>query len=99
MFCAIAFVIAGLSRSSHQASALIQVIFMPMIFLSGSLLPYEAMPAWAQKIALALPATYYVLSLRHVLSVGGEGNMKNLAVMGIVFLLAAGVSIKSFRRE
>lgn len=99
MFCAISFVIASVARSGHQASALTQVIFMPMIFLSGSTLPYEAMPVWVQKIAMALPATYYVSGLRQVFYGGAEGNLVNLAVMGFFSLLAAAISIKFFRWE
>jgi ABC-2 type transport system permease protein len=99
MFCTVAFVIASVARSGHQASALTQVIFMPMIFLSGSTLPYEAMPGWIQKIATALPATYYVSGLRQVFSGGTEGNLANLVMMGVFSLLAAAISVKFFRWE
>jgi ABC-2 type transport system permease protein len=99
MFCAVAFVIASLTRSFHQAGVLTQVLFMPMIFLTGSILPFEAMPVWVQKIALALPATYYVMGLRQTFSGGGEGNLMNLAVMMILGLFAAAASIKFFRWE
>jgi len=99
MFCAIAFVIASIARSGHQASGLTQVIFMPMMFLSGATMPFEAMPIWIQKIALVLPATYYVMGLREVFSTQSQVGLNNLAIMGVFSFLAILVSVKFFRWE
>jgi ABC-2 type transport system permease protein len=100
LFCAAAFAVAGISRTAAQANGLVQVIFMPMMFLSGATFPYEMMPTWIQKIAMVLPATYYVMSLR--LTMGGAGiaeNLTSLAVMGAYSIFALALAARFFRWE
>jgi len=100
MFCTIAFAVTSVSRNGHQANALTQLLFMPMMFLSGATLPYEAMPAWIQKVAMALPATYQIMSLRAVFAGGGlRGDLKNLVIMAAFSLIAAAISVRFFRWE
>ena len=100
MFCALAFAVAAISRSVAQANGLAQVLFTPMMFLSGATLPYELMPAWMQKIAWVMPATYYIKSLKSTLAGGGlNDNFASLAVMVVFSLLALALSIKFFRWE
>lgn len=100
MFCTLSFAIASVAKTAPQANLIVQMIFLPMMFLSGSTLPYEAMPNWLQKLSLVLPATYNVKSLKLVLSGGGlEGNWENLIVMGVFSLLCIAFSIKFFRWE
>jgi ABC-2 type transport system permease protein len=101
MFCAIAFAVASVARSVPQANGLVQVIFMPMMFLSGATFPYELMPLWMQKVAHVLPSSYYVAGLKSVMLTGGglSDNAVNLAVMGAFILLSVGISIRFFRWE
>ena len=100
MFCTMAFAVASIARSGQQANALTQVIFLPMMFLSGATLPYEVMPIWIQKIAMALPATYFVSSLRHVFTGGAlQGIWLNIGVMTGVSLIAGIFSVRFFRWE
>jgi ABC-2 type transport system permease protein len=100
MFCAIAFAIASVARSGYQAGAIAQALFVPMMFLSGATLPSERMPAWIQKVAVSLPATYLVDGMRRVFA--GEGlrsNLGNLVVMLIFSILAGAFSLRFFRWE
>jgi ABC-2 type transport system permease protein len=100
MFCTISFAIASVAKTAPQANLIVQIIFLPMTFLSGSTLPYEAMPSWMQKLSLALPATYNVRSLKLILSGGGlEGNWENLVVMSVFSLFCIAFSVKFFRWE
>lgn len=100
MFCTISFAIASVAKTAPQANLFVQMIFLPMMFLSGSTLPYEAMPNWMQKLSLVLPATYNVKSLKSVLAGGGlEGNWENLIAMSIFSLFCIAFSVKFFRWE
>lgn len=101
MFCALAFAVASVARSVAQANGLVQVIFMPMMFLSGATFPTELMPVWMQKVAHVLPSSYYVAGLKSVMLTGGglSENTVNLAVMGVFILLSVGVSVRFFRWE
>ena len=60
---ALAFVALGLfvgcvGRDTRSAPALTNLIVFPMMFLSGSAMPYFALPGWLQKVGRFLPATY-----------------------------------------
>jgi ABC-2 type transport system permease protein len=101
MFCAIAFAVASVSKSVAQANGIAQVLFMPMMFLSGATLPYEFLPGWMQKLALVLPSTYYVSGLRKIMTAGGglSDNLTELAVMAAFTLFAIALSVRFFRWE
>ena len=101
MFSAIAFVIASLARSVAEANGVSQVLFMPMMFLSGATFPSEFMPGWLQSIAHALPSTYYVSALKTVMVSGGgiAECWLDLTVMAALTLLAVLISAIFFRWE
>ena len=59
----VAFILLGLfvgcvSRDTRSAPALTNLIVFPMMFLSGSAVPFFILPAWVQRIGRLLPATY-----------------------------------------
>jgi ABC-2 type transport system permease protein len=51
---------AALIRSSEGASAVVNVILLPMAFLSGSFGPTRDFPDWLQAIADVLPLKHYL---------------------------------------
>lgn len=60
---AVAFVTLGLfvgcvGRDTRSAPALTNLLVFPMMFLSGSAMPYFALPGWLQRVGRFLPATY-----------------------------------------
>ena len=60
---AVAFISLGLfvgcvSRDARAAPALTNLIVFPMMFLSGSAVPFFILPEWVQGIGRLLPATY-----------------------------------------
>lgn len=101
MFSAMAFVIASLARSTAEANGAAQVLFMPMMFLSGATFPYELMPAWLHKVAHTMPSTYYVSALKTVMVTGGGITecFLDLTVMAAFTVLAVTVSALFFRWE
>ena len=101
MFCGLAFAVASVARSVAQANGLVQVIFMPMMFLSGATLPYEFMPGWMQKLGHIMPSTYYVAGLKSIMSSGGgvADNTANLIFMAVYFVLSVLLSLRLFRWE
>jgi ABC-2 type transport system permease protein len=101
MFCSIAFAVAALSRSVAQANGLAQVLFMPMMFLSGATMPYEFLPGWMQKAGWLLPSTYYVSSLKGVMISGATfmDNIADIAFMAVFTIFSIALSTRFFRWE
>jgi ABC-2 type transport system permease protein len=57
-FVALGLFVGCVSRDTRSAPALTNLIFFPMLFLSGSAVPFFALPEWVQRVGRLLPATY-----------------------------------------
>ncbi|HET6655029.1 MAG TPA: ABC transporter permease [Gammaproteobacteria bacterium] len=91
-FCALGLVV-GLSVNGQAAAPVVNLIYLPMSFLSGLWVPIQLMPHFLQQFALALPA-YHLGQL--ALVVADHGDPANvpihagyLAAFTIVCLLIA----------
>jgi ABC-2 type transport system permease protein len=90
-FMSIGLVIGAWAKTDEAANGALQVIIMPMAFLSGSFFPTDALPAWLDAVATALPLKYLNESLQDVLTRdGGWGDA--LPVMGGLLLFTAVVT-------
>ncbi|HZS54761.1 MAG TPA: amidohydrolase family protein [Bryobacteraceae bacterium] len=94
-------IIAAVVNSQQEAQILIQLLYLPMLFLSGATFPVSIMPIWLQNIAQFLPATYLFEGMQSIM-IGGESIRANwFAVFAllITFAVAMFVSVKLFRWE
>jgi ABC-2 type transport system permease protein len=85
---------------ANAAPAIVNLIYLPMSFLSGLWIPLRFMPHWLQHIAPALP-TYHLSQL--MLSIFGYGDSMSLAthwntLLGFT-LLMLGISWLIFHRK
>jgi len=65
-FAGMGFAAAALIRSAEGSSAVVQLIVLPMAFLSGSFGPTRSYPAFLQAISDVLPLTYLIRILKNV---------------------------------
>lgn len=63
-FSALGVTLAGIIEDAQTAQMAANVVFFPMMFLSGTFFPVESLPALVQPIAQVLPLTYFVEGLR-----------------------------------
>jgi ABC-2 type transport system permease protein len=70
-FLALGYVIASFAQTEDAANGMTSVVQFPMMFLSGTFFPIEAMPAPLQAVARLIPLTYLADALRQVM-VGGS---------------------------
>jgi ABC-2 type transport system permease protein len=66
-FAALGLAGAALVRSDAAAVAVLNGIYLPMTFLSGSFFSSEAFPEFLQRVADVLPLTYYIDVTRDVM--------------------------------
>ena len=71
-FAGLGFGAAALIRSSEGSSAVVQLIVLPMAFLSGSFGSTRSYPAVLQAVADVLPLTYLIRILKIVYLAGGS---------------------------
>ena len=101
--CALAFIAAGyllasLAPTARSAQVIGQVIFFPMMFLSGAAMPLAIMPDGIQQIAQYLPLTY-VVRLLQSLWFGQGWDMTAVAILVVMLVVGTLVSIRAFRWE
>jgi len=63
-FASLGLVVASVTNTMQETQVINQLLWLPLIFLSGATFPLTFMPAVVQKISLFLPATYLVQGLR-----------------------------------
>ncbi len=59
--------ISTVSQTQQQAIFISIFVLIPSMLLSGFIFPIEAMPAWIQPVAYAIPFTYFVDIIRGIL--------------------------------
>ena len=100
-FRAMGMIVAAVVNSAQEATILIQLLYLPMLFLSGATFPVSFMPVWVQSVAQFLPATYLFQGLIRIM-VGGESviaNYKSALSLILAMAVALFVGIKLFRWE
>jgi len=100
-FGSLGLVIASVTNTMQETQVLNQLLWLPLIFLSGATIPFTYLSSLVQKIALFLPATYLVSGLKRAI-VDGHGPEKLLLVLGSLtgwFLLTLFLSSQLFRWE
>src|ERR1043166_8798828 len=100
-FRALGMIIAAVVNSSQEANVLIQIIYMPMLFLSGATFPLSFMPNWLQIVTQFIPATYLVTGMSGILKRGESILQNSKSVLALLVTLGIGVFIatKLFRWE
>jgi ABC-2 type transport system permease protein len=96
-FAGIGLGVASLIRSAEGASAVVNVILLPMAFLSGSFGPAASLPAFLEAVSKVLPLTYY-LRIVNAAYLDGESPLGDPAALAIVFAWgAAGLAVAAWK--
>jgi imidazolonepropionase-like amidohydrolase len=100
-FRAMGMIVASVVNSAQEGQILIQILYLPMLFLSGATFPVSMMPEWVQSLSQFLPATYLFQGIESIM-IGGENVWKNMvSVLALItaMLVALFVGVKLFRWE
>ena len=100
-FRALGMIVASVVNSMQESQIVIQMLYLPMLFLSGATFPMDAMPVWLQSVAQFLPASHLYNGMQGIL-IKNETIAANwmalLAMISTIFL-ASFLSVKLFRWE
>lgn len=100
-FVPLGLIMGSSAKDMRSAPAIGNLIFFPMIFLSGAALPMQMLPGWLQSFGRMLPTTYLVQALDGVM-VRGESVVQQavpLAVLVASGIVAFGFNNLLFRWE
>lgn len=100
-FRAMGLIVAAVSNSVAESNLLVQMLYMPMMFLSGAMFPSTILPRWAQTVSQFVPATYLVSGVQSMViqqeTLGS--NWKSIAALLVTLVLALFVASRLFRWE
>jgi sensor histidine kinase YesM len=94
-------VIASVTNTMQETQVLNQLLWLPLIFLSGATIPFASLSTVVQQIALFLPATYLVHGLKNaIMEAAGPGKLLVVIVsLSLWFVLTLFLSSQLFRWE
>src|ERR1700681_3353099 len=100
-FASLGLVVASITNTMQETQVLNQLIWLPLIFLSGATLPMGYLPKSAQNISVFLPATYLVSGLQNAVfsSFPVRRILVQLVSLAIWALLSFFVATQLFRWE
>ena len=100
-FRAIGLILAAVTNSMQESQLLVQLVYLPMLFLSGATFPLSMFPPWLLNLTQFVPATYLVTGVQGML-LRNEGIAANIQpAMALIITAAMGLFIayKLFRWE
>jgi ABC-type multidrug transport system permease subunit len=66
-FASLGLVVASVTNTMQETQVINQLLWLPLIFLSGATVPLPSLPAVVQRVGVFLPATYLVNSLQRAI--------------------------------
>jgi len=98
-FLSIGFMLASFLKTEEQATGVVQVVQMPLMFLSGIFFPFDFMPDFLRSVARFLPLTYLGDGLRQTMVNGTQIAPLALdaAVLAGWLVVCLAISARSFR--
>jgi ABC-2 type transport system permease protein len=100
-FRSLGLVVASVVNSMQESQIVIQLLYFPMLFLSGTTIPLSILPNWVQIVAQFIPATHLMTGMQAILA-RNESLAQNASEAGALLLtmvLATFIGVKLFRWE
>src|SRR6516225_8344027 len=94
-------ILAAVANSMAESQILVQLVYLPMLFLSGATFPTSIFPPWLLLVTQFLPATYLVIGVESML-LRREGIAQNrLPILALLLTTVIGLFLayKLFRWE
>lgn len=98
-FAALGVGLTAVIRSAEGSSALVNAIYLPMAFISGSFFSPHSFPGFLRAIADVLPLTYFIRLLRDIMLRGDEiwAEPEAVAVVAAWGLVGVIAAVRGFR--
>ena len=100
-FRAVGMIVAAVVNSTQESQIVTQILYLPMLFLSGATFPIQFFPKWLQTLAQFVPSTYLFQGMQSILIANGNLVTNAAPVGALLVTLAVSVflGVKLFRWE
>jgi ABC-2 type transport system permease protein len=98
-FMSIGLLVGAIAKTQQAATAIANLIILPMAFLGGAFIPLDFAPDWVRQASYVMPLRYLVTGMQDVMA-RGEGPAAALPAIGILlgFTLIVGlIAVRMFR--
>jgi ABC-2 type transport system permease protein len=98
-FMSIGLLVGSFAKTQQAATAIANMIILPMAFLGGAFIPLNYAPSWINSVSYVMPLRYLVTGMQDVMA-RGEGPASALPAIGILLAIAAvltAISVRVFR--
>jgi ABC-2 type transport system permease protein len=95
-FMSIGLLVGSFAKTQQAATAVANLIILPMAFLGGAFIPLVYAPEWIRKVAYLMPLRYLVTGMQDVMA-RGEGPVAALPDIAILLLVTAVLCLISVR--
>ena len=76
------------------------LVYFPMLFLSGAIVPYELFPKGLRLAADVMPLTQGIKLLKSAsMGMDMQGMWYSVAILGVITIVCGAISIRTFRWE
>ncbi len=100
-FRSIGLILAAMANSMQESQLLIQLAYMPMLFLSGATFPVSMFPSWLLVVTQFIPASYLMSGMQGILLRNETllANWQAVLALLVTAAVALFISHKVFRWE
>ena len=100
-FRALGLIIASVANSMGESNIMIQLLYLPMLFVSGATIPITSLPSYMQVVSQFLPASYLNTGIQRILLRGDTilQTLGPLAALTACTAFALFIAYKLFRWE
>lgn len=95
-FMSIGLLTGAIAKTQQAATAIANLIILPMAFLGGAFIPLDYAPAWIRQVSYVMPLRYLVTGMQDVMA-RGEGPASALPAIGIMLGITAALTLISVR--
>jgi ABC-2 type transport system permease protein len=95
-FMSIGLLTGAVAKTQQAATAIANLIILPMAFLGGAFIPLNYAPAWIRDVSYVMPLRYLVIGMQDVMA-RGEGPASALPAIGILLGLTAALTLIAVR--
>jgi len=95
-FMSIGLLVGSFAKTQQAATAITNLIILPMAFLGGAFIPLDFAPSWLVSTSYVMPLRYLVTGMQDVMA-RGEGAAAALPAIGILTALTLVLTLISVR--
>jgi ABC-2 type transport system permease protein len=95
-FLSIGLLVGSFATTQQAATAIANLIILPMAFLGGAFVPLDFAPAWIRDVSYAMPLRYLVVGMQNVMA-RGESAASALPAVAILLGLTAVLTLAAVR--